>query len=180
MICSELVKKMQNICHYISLSSIRYIIVSLIAIAMISTSLTLSVQAQTKRKTPYWASIDTTEARMRTGPSKEYPVKWVYKRKNLPVKVLDVHESWRKVQDPDGDQGWMYVGLLSSVRTAMVVGSSNAILLDQPSPNGKISWRVEPGVVGRIDDCQSGYCRLDVSGRAGYIEIGKIMGDEKP
>jgi SH3-like domain-containing protein len=136
------------------------------------------VQAQSTKKTPYWASISKSEARMRTGPSEDFPVKWVYKRQYLPVKVLAVHETWRKVEDPDGDQGWMYVGLLSPNRTALVTGGGVAALRDTPDPTARIAWRVEPGVVGRIDDCQKGWCRLDVLGRTGYIETDRLWGDE--
>ncbi len=135
-------------------------------------------QAQSTKKTPYWASIKADEARMRTGPSTEFPVKWVYKRQLLPVKVVAVHEVWRKVEDPDGDQGWMHVGLLSPNRSALVTGSGVAALRDNPEATARIAWRVEPGVVGRIEECQKGWCRLDVSGRTGYIEAERLWGDE--
>jgi SH3-like domain-containing protein len=135
-------------------------------------------QAQSTKKTPYWASISQPEARMRTGPSKDFPVKWVYKRQFLPVKVVAVHETWRKVEDPDGDQGWMYVGLLSPSRTALVIGAGVGALRDSPEPTARIAWRVEPGVVGRVEECQKGWCRFDVSGRTGYIEADRLWGDE--
>jgi SH3-like domain-containing protein len=50
----------------------------------------------------------------------------------------------------------------------------------EPAPTSRISWRVEKGVVGRIDDCQNGWCRFDVAGRVGYIETDRIWGDEVP
>ena len=86
---------------------------------------------------------------MRTGPSTEFPVKWVYKRQNMPVKVVAVHSVWRKVEDPDGDQGWMHVRLLSPKRTAVVVGSGVGAFREAPEGTARIAWRVEPGVVGR-------------------------------
>ena len=138
-----------------------------------------SAVAQSTKKTPYWASVDEAEARMRTGPSTEFPVKWVYKRQYLPVKVVSVHEVWRKVEDPDGDQGWMHVRLLSPNRTAIVTASGVSELRDEPSPTSRISWRVEKGVVGKIDDCQKGWFRLDIAGRAGYIETDRIWGEEE-
>ncbi len=138
-----------------------------------------NVIAQSNGVKPYWVSIDKSEARMRTGPGTDYPIKWVYKRKNLPVKVIAKLEDWRQVEDPDGDQGWMHVRLLSPARTAMVIGSSNASLLDRPEVSGRIAWRAEPGVVGRINDCQNGYCYMDIAGRAGYIDVRKIIGEEK-
>ncbi len=117
---------------------------------------------------------------MRTGPSTEFPVKWVYKRQYLPVKVVAVHEVWRKIEDPDGDQGWMHVRLLSPDRTALVIGSGVGALRDNPEATSRIAWRVEPGVVGRIEECAKGWCRLDVSGRTGYIEAERLWGDEVP
>ena len=136
--------------------------------------------AQTSAKVPYWASIDEEEARMRTGPSTDFPVKWLYKRKNLPVKVVARHSVWRKVEDPDGDQGWMHVRLLSPQRTAVVIGNSNGNLRDAPNATARMAWRVEPGVVGRIEDCQKGWCRFDTAGRAGFIETDRIYGEEAP
>ncbi len=137
-------------------------------------------QAQSTRKTPYWVSIKADVARMRTGPSTEFPVKWVFKRKLLPLKVVAVHEDWRKIQDPDGDQGWMHLSLISPDRTALVTGTGVGALRDEPQATARIAWRVEPGVVGRIEECQKGWCRLDVSGRTGYIEAERLWGDELP
>lgn len=139
-----------------------------------------SAAGQAQRKPPYWASIEEPEARMRTGPSTEFPVTWVYKRKNLPVKVVAVHSVWRKVKDRDGDQGWLHVRLLSPKRTAIVIGKDVGTLRDAPEPNAHISWRVEPGVVGIIDECDRGYCRFETDGRYGYIETARIWGDEAP
>jgi SH3-like domain-containing protein len=136
--------------------------------------------AQSQQKTPYWASIEEPEARMRTGPSTEFPTKWIYKRQNLPVKVIAVHSVWRKVEDHDGDQGWMHVRLLSPKRTALVVGTSIGALRTEPNASARISWRVEPGVVGRIDECDNGWCRFENAGRDGYIQTDRLWGDEAP
>ena len=75
---------------------------------------------------PYWATIDVTEANMRVGPSREYRIDWVYKRKGLPVKVLRVREGWRLVEDPAGDKGWIAARLLSRTRGAIVTGEGLA------------------------------------------------------
>lgn len=115
---------------------------------------------------------------MRTGPSTEFPVKWVYKRQNLPVKVVAVHSVWRKVEDPDGDQGWVHVRLLSPKRTAIVTGIGNGALRDSPQESARVAWRVEPGVVGYIDECEKGWCRFENAGRFGFIETNRLWGDE--
>jgi SH3-like domain-containing protein len=131
--------------------------------------------AQAQKAAPYWASIAAGEAKMRTGPGRNFPSSWVYKRRDLPVKVIEVYPSWRKVQDPDGTTGWMLAALLSDDRTAIVTGEVRP-LRALPEPNAKIVWRAEPGVVGRISDCANGWCAFDTGGRKGYVEIAHIWG----
>ena len=135
-------------------------------------------QAQKERATPYWASISAGEAMMRTGPGKNYPAVWLYKRADLPIKVLEVYPSWRKVQDPDGTTGWMLVNLLSDTRTALVVGDGPQPMHQTPDGAAKVTYRAEPGVVGRLSDCGGGWCKLDVRGRAGYIRTEYIWGTD--
>ena len=136
-----------------------------------------AAQAQEK-KTPYWASISAGEAMMRTGPGRNYPATWLYKRADLPVKVVEVYPQWRKVQDPGGTTGWMLVNLLSDTRTAIVQGTEPAPLHEAPRAESKIRYRAEPGVVGRLSECTVDWCRFDVGKRGGFIRTGNIWGTD--
>jgi SH3-like domain-containing protein len=131
--------------------------------------------ADEAKKPPYWASINAGAARMRTGPGRNYPASWLYQRADLPVKVVEVYQSWRKVEDPDGTQGWLIVHLLSDKRTAIVKDSVKALHVS-PDPQSRVSWMAAPGVVGRISHCASGWCDFDVGGRGGYVEAADIWG----
>ena len=134
--------------------------------------------ADVKRKVPYLASIQASRARMRTGPARSYPASWLYQRSGLPVRVVAVFKEWRKVEDPDGTQGWMQGNLLSDTRTAIVRGTVPIEMRDRPSAGGKLLWRAAPGVVGRLSQCGGGWCRFDVMGQAAYVEIGRLWGVE--
>ena len=131
--------------------------------------------ALAQRKPPYFASISAGRARMRVGPGREYPSSWMYQRADLPVKIVEVYKGWRKIEDPDGTQGWMQANLLSENRTAVVVGRI-VELRDTPRSGGRILWRAEPRVIGRISKCARGWCRLDVRGQAGYVEVSQLWG----
>lgn len=135
-----------------------------------------SAQAQDERETPYWASISAGKAMMRTGPGKNYPAKWLYLRADLPIRVVETYPGWRKVEDPEGEQGWMLQRLLSDTRTAFVTGDEPRPMHESPSPGAKVVYRAEPGVVGRLSDCGNGWCLLDVTGRKGYIRTGHFWG----
>ena len=132
--------------------------------------------AQSDVELPYWASINVDEARMRKGPSPDVPVIWEYRRKDLPVKVVARFETWRKIEDPDGTQGWMAARLLSRTRTAIVIGEVRPMREDA-SASAAVAYRAEPGVVGRITDCKNGWCLFDVKGRKGWIQTDHIWGD---
>lgn len=125
---------------------------------------------------PYWASISVDEARMRKGPSPDVPVIWEYRRKDLPVRVVARFETWRKIEDPDGTQGWMAARLLSRTRTAIVTGEIRP-MREEASLSAAVAYRAQPGVVGRITDCKNGWCLFDVKGRKGWIQTDHIWGD---
>lgn len=130
------------------------------------------------RKTPYWASIGASRARMRTGPARNYPASWLYQRADLPVRVVAVFKEWRRVEDPDGTSGWMQGTLLRDTRTAIVRGSQPIEMREGPNMGAKLLWRAAPGVVGRISACGDGWCRFDVKGQAGFVQIAGLWGVE--
>lgn len=129
-----------------------------------------------ERKTPYWASIATGDALMRTGPERTYPATWRYRRRDLPVQVMQVYGNWRRIKEQDGTEGWMLATLLSAQRTAVVTGDAPQPMYADPSSSSKLSWRAEPGVVGKISKCESGWCLFDAGGKRGYIQEDHIWG----
>lgn len=148
----------------------------LLALAALFGLTASAATAQDARKTPYWASISAGEAMMRTGPGRNYPAVWLYRRADLPIKVIEVYPSWRKIQDPEGTTGWMLVNLLSDTRTALVTGDAPRPIRKAATPDSDILYRAEPGVVGRLSQCDEDWCRIDIQGRAGFIDTAHIWG----
>jgi len=128
------------------------------------------------KKPPYWASIASGEAMMRTGPGRNYPGVWLYKRRDLPIRVIQVYPNWRKIEDPDGQQGWMLVTLLSDRRTAIVKPGSPRDIHVKRDPNSPVRYRAEAGVVGRIEKCDGSWCKVLVGKRQGFIAQSDLWG----
>jgi SH3-like domain-containing protein len=128
------------------------------------------------KQPPYWASIASGQAMTRNGPARTYPGKWLYQRRDLPVRILQKYENWRLIQDPDGDKGWMLVTLLSDKRTAIVKPGDPRPIYSDPNPASRIRYRAEAGVVGRIDHCRNGWCRIEIGNREGYISTNDLWG----
>lgn len=131
-----------------------------------------------QRALPYWASLRYDEVRMRAGPSEEYPIEWVYKRKGLPVKVVRVREGWRLVEDPEGTQGWIAATQLNPARGALVVGAGLAEVRAEPAPAAQIKWRAEPGAVASLLRCRTDWCEVDYAGRKGWTRRARLWGIE--
>lgn len=117
---------------------------------------------------------------MRVGPSRDYPIEWVYKRKGLPVKVVRVREGWRLIQDPNGDQGWVVSSLLSPERAALIVGEGPVDLRTSASAESKLRWRAQPGNVGTLGKCEAGWCEIDIAGRTGWVLQDRLWGPGEP
>jgi len=154
------------------------VILSVIAAMVLLTGAT-SGHAQ-DREVPYWASLRADEVNMRVGPSQDYQVDWIYKRKGLPVRVVRVVEGWRLVQDPDGTQGWIVARLLNPERTVLVTGSELVPMYERPDPTSGLKWNLEPGLVGILGNCEAGWCDLNIDGRKGWVSESRLWGAGQP
>lgn len=129
-----------------------------------------------EKQPPYWASVASGQAMTHTGPGRSYPNVWLYQRRDLPVRVLKKYENWRLIEDPDGAQGWMLVTMLSDRRTAIIKRGDVRPVRTSADDSARISYQVQPGVVGRISKCRNGWCRIDIGSRRGYVKEADLWG----
>lgn len=131
---------------------------------------------------PYWASLRGREANLRVGPGEDYRISWRYHREHLPMKVLRVMDGWRLVQDPDGTRGWMLARFLKRERGAIVTGDAATLaeVREKAAGAGRLRWRVEPGVTGRLGECADGWCEFDAAGHKGFVQEGRLWGAGQP
>ena len=136
-----------------------------------------AVPAAAQDKTPpYWASIASGEAMIRTGPGRNYPGTWLYKRRDLPVRVVKLYSNWRLIEDPDGVRGWMLVTLLSDRRTALIKPGQPRAIHEKKARASRTAYLAEPGVVGRIEQCDGDWCKFAVGSQSGWIAQADIFG----
>lgn len=125
---------------------------------------------------PYWASIASGKAMIRTGPGRNYPGTWLYQRRDLPVRVVKLYSNWRLIEDPEGVRGWMLVTLLSDRRTAIVKPGQPRPIREKRDPASRVAFLAESGVVGRIEHCDRSLCRIAIGQRGGWIAQDAIYG----
>lgn len=124
---------------------------------------------------PRFVAMSASKANMRTGPGRQYPIRWVYSRRGLPLEIIDEHGAWRKVRDHEGETGWMLVSLLYGSRSVMIRGKQRA-LYSEPSLQGDILLTAEPGVIGEIERCDGLWCEVTIDGTSAWIERRHVWG----
>lgn len=145
---------------------------------LILTLLVLSFSAFPSLADEY-ASLRKSEVYVRYGPSQDYPIKWIYRAKGLPVKVSRKFDQWRKIEDISGDTGWVHAALLTSKEMALISSDAPYILLrKKPDADSPAVLRVEPGNILNISECDEGYCKASISGYKGYVEKKLLWGIE--
>jgi SH3-like domain-containing protein len=124
---------------------------------------------------PRFVSLAGDSINVRSGPGRTYPIRWVYSRLGLPVRIVEEFDAWRKVEDHEGDVGWIHGSLLSRRRT-VIVTAEVAQLHRTPARDARVLLRAERGVIGRLLDCDTAWCFLDVDGTRGWMERGALWG----
>ncbi len=117
---------------------------------------------------PRFVSLKSDHVFVRTGPSMDYPIKWIYKRENFPVEVVQEFDAWRKIKDVNGDSGWVHKLLISGERFAVVTGKA-PILLTGKEEGGKAVAEVEPNAILKIEQCTLHACQLESKPFQGWI-----------
>ena len=130
--------------------------------------------------TPYWASIRPEEVNLRVGPGEDYRISWVYHRPHLPLKVLRVKDGWRLVVDSAGNRGWMMARFLTRQRGAVVTGKDLAEMREKGENGARLLWRVQPGVVGQLGDCEDKWCAFSIGVRNGFVRQDRLWGAGEP
>ena len=143
-----------------------YIIVILILLGKSCTVKASSIQIEVKKPknfTTRIVSLKTSEANLRTGPGKQYPIKWIYQKKYWPVKILGQLEHWRKIETFDKIEGWFHKSQLSSKITSIVIMSD--YLRKKPRKTTKKLVMLKEGLIVDIIKCKVYWCKIEVRER---------------
>jgi SH3-like domain-containing protein len=134
---------------------------------------------------PRYASLKTDRVNLREGPRKDYATKWVFQRAGLPVEITAESDTWRKVRDSEGAEGWVLHSLLSGRRTGLVAPGKkdqNFKIFVRASESADLAATLQSGVIGNIRNCDGAWCLIDGDGFRGYIKQSNLWGvypDEK-
>jgi len=124
----------------------------------------------------YYLMLKNSKVNVRMGPGLDYPVKFIYKKKNLPVKVIDKKENFRKVIDHKKNSGWIHISQLKKINSIIVL--SNRILFKKPTFNSKPIANIESGRLFVLKKCKKDWCEVSSQNYSGWINMNDVWGKD--
>jgi SH3-like domain-containing protein len=124
---------------------------------------------------PRYVSLKGHEGNARRGPGLTHRIDWVFQAPGMPLRVTAEYEHWRRVEDSEGMGGWVHYSLLSGVRTVLIE-QDLAQFRDTPDAGARVEFEAERGVIGKLLECNSDWCRVSTDGNKGWVEKTALWG----
>ena len=119
-------------------------------------------------------SLKKNKTNVRYGPGLDYPIKYIYRKVNLPVKQIDKKENWRRVIFLDNNSGWIHWSQLKLSNS--VITLKEKILFKKPSNFSKPLVKLEKGRLLVIKKCEKEWCNIETNQYTGWVKIKDVWG----
>ena len=169
----------RDILSNIKLFSKVFGIAALINLSLLVNEPSANTRKEISKKTglplPRFVSLKGNKVNLRRGPSLNYKIDWVYKRKHLPLMIVSEFGHWRKVTDFEDYTGWIYKDLLSSSRY-IIVNKNETLLRNKAHFNSLGKAILKREVIGKLIDCEGLWCSIRVKNLRGYVLAEHVWG----
>jgi len=127
----------------------------------------------------YFSSLRSAETNVRAGPGQNYPIKFTFKAKAVPVRVINEYDNWCEIEDYEGQSGWVSQNLLTKKRMLLVRTSKPFIdMYSKNNEKSRVIFHLENNVTGEYLKCVDNWCAIKVNDKKGWVKNGEVFGDE--
>ena len=119
-------------------------------------------------------SLKKNKVNVRYGPSFEFPVKFIYKKINLPIKQIDKKENFRRIIDHKNNSGWIHVSQLKKINA--VIALKNKIMFKKSTIFSKPIAKIEKGRLLVVKQCKIGWCKIKTENFVGWVNTKNLWG----
>ena len=124
----------------------------------------------------YFSTLRNNTTNLRQGPSFDYPIKIFYKKKYLPVLVLDSSDNFRKIRDHENNTGWLHISQLSKKKAALA-NSKQVIMFKNSTIFSAPQVVLEKGRLCLILKCNDDWCKIKVDKYSGWVKKENLWGN---
>ena len=125
-------------------------------------------------KNNYFLSLKQDKVYVRYGPGKNYPIKYVYKKKFLPIKVIDKKDNFRRIIDHKKNSGWIHRIMLRKLNSLIML--EEKIIFKKNSKFSEPLAKLEKGRLVIIKKCKLNWCKIETGNYSGWIETKNVWG----
>ena len=125
----------------------------------------------------YYLLLKNNKVNVRYGPGFDYPIKFVYKKKNLPIRVIDKKENFRRIIDFKNNSGWIHASQLKKGEAFILL--EDQILFKKPTKYSKPIIKIAKGRLLVVKKCKKIWCRVKTENYTGWIKSEKVWGTFK-
>jgi len=122
----------------------------------------------------YFLMLKNKEVNVRYGPGFDYPIKYIYKKKYLPIKVIDKKENFRRIIDFKYNSGWIHTSQLKKNKSFVLL--ENQILFSKPTKYSKPILKIAKGRLLLVKKCKKKWCRVKTEKYIGWLEAKNVWG----
>ena len=119
-------------------------------------------------------SLKKNKVNVRYGPSFDSDIKYVYKKINLPIKLIDKKENFRRIIDLKNNSGWIHISQLKKINS--VISTNDKILFKKPSSFAKPIAQIKKGRLLILQKCEKNWCKIKSNNFEGWIKNNNIWG----
>ena len=122
----------------------------------------------------YYLILKNNKVNVRYGPGFNYQIKYIYKKKNLPIKVIDKKENFRRIIDFKKNSGWIHISQLKKGKSLILL--KDQILFSKPTRYSKPIIKIAKGRLLLVKKCKKKWCRVKTQNYLGWIKTNYIWG----
>ena len=125
----------------------------------------------------YFLILKNNEVNVRYGPGFDYPIKYIYKKKYLPIKVIDKKENFRRIIDHKNNSGWIHTSQLKKGKSFILL--EEEILFSKPTKYSKPIIKISKGRLLLVKKCKNEWCKVKTEDYFGWIKTENVWGFNK-
>jgi len=122
----------------------------------------------------YYLSLKKDKVYVRYGPGKNYPIKYIYKKKFLPIKVIDKKDNFRRIIDHKKNSGWIHQIMLRKLNSLVIL--EEKIVFKKNNKFSKPIVKLKKGRLVIIKKCEINWCKIETGNYSGWIETKNVWG----
>ena len=122
-------------------------------------------------------SLKKNKVNVRYGPTFDSPIKYIYNKKNLPVRQIDKKENFRRIIDLKNNSGWIHISQLKKSNSIIIL--ENKVLFKEPSNFSQPIARLEKGRLLIIEKCENNWCNVSTDKFSGWIKNNNVWGSTR-